>query len=106
MSEEKINIRLIEAVEKFPIIYDYTLPGHSNKDDLDKAWHEVSKEANLNVGTCKEKWRSVRNCWARHLRNIPASGSAAKTRKPYYLADYLIFLTPFTKLRRYDQCRI
>jgi hypothetical protein len=36
MSEEQINIKIVQTVEKFP--------GHSNKEEVDKAWHAVSKE--------------------------------------------------------------
>ncbi|XP_068082594.1 uncharacterized protein [Anabrus simplex] len=100
MNEEQINIKLMQSVEKYRIIYDYLLPGHSNKNEVDKAWHAVSKELNLNVATCKDKWRNCRNCWYRYLRQAPTSGSAAVTKKPYYLADYLAFLTSFTKSRR------
>jgi hypothetical protein len=41
MSEEQINIKIVQTVEKFLVIYDYWLPGHSNKE-VDKAWHAVS----------------------------------------------------------------
>ncbi|XP_063223257.1 uncharacterized protein LOC134531476 [Bacillus rossius redtenbacheri] len=99
MSEEEV-IKLVQAVEKFPVIYNYSMAGHSNKDELDKAWREISTEIGFNVDVCKEKWRNCRNCWARHLRQTEASGSGAKPKKPYYLSEYLSFLTPFTKSRR------
>jgi hypothetical protein len=47
MSEEQLNIRIVQTVEKFPIIYDYSSPGHRNKEEVDKAWHAVSKEDRL-----------------------------------------------------------
>jgi hypothetical protein len=37
----------VETVEKFPVIYDYSSPGHSNKEEVDKAWHAISKEVNI-----------------------------------------------------------
>jgi hypothetical protein len=40
MSEEKINIKIVQTVEKFPVIY-------TNKKEVDKAWHAVSKEVNI-----------------------------------------------------------
>lgn len=100
MSEEQINIKIVQTVEKFPVIYDYSTPGHSNKVEVDKAWCAVSKEVNTDVNSCKEKWRNCRSCWARYLRQTPVIGSAARSKKPYYLAEYLAFLTPFTKSRR------
>jgi hypothetical protein len=47
MSEEQINIKIVQTVEKFPVIYDYSSPGHSNKEEVDKAWHAVSTEVNI-----------------------------------------------------------
>jgi hypothetical protein len=38
MSEEQINVKIVQTVEKFPVIYDYSSPGHSNKEEVDKAW--------------------------------------------------------------------
>jgi hypothetical protein len=37
MSEEQINIKIVQTVEKFPVIYEYSSPGHSNKEEVDKA---------------------------------------------------------------------
>jgi hypothetical protein len=50
MSEEQINIKILQTVEKFPIIYDYSSPAHSD-EEVDKAWHAVSKEVNID-GKC------------------------------------------------------
>jgi hypothetical protein len=36
----------VQTVEKFPVIYDYSSPGSSNKEEVDKVWHAVSKEVN------------------------------------------------------------
>jgi hypothetical protein len=47
MSEEQINIKIVQTVEKFPVIYDYSSLGHSNKEEIDKAWHALSKEVNI-----------------------------------------------------------
>jgi hypothetical protein len=41
MSEELINIKIVQTVEKFPVRYDYSSPGHSDKEEVDKAWHAV-----------------------------------------------------------------
>jgi hypothetical protein len=34
MSEEQINIKIVETVEKFPVICDYSSAGHSDKEDI------------------------------------------------------------------------
>jgi hypothetical protein len=51
MSEEQINIKIVQMVEKFPVTYNYSPPGHSNEEEVDKAWHAVSKELNID-GKC------------------------------------------------------
>jgi hypothetical protein len=53
ISKEQINIKIMQTVEKFPVIYDYSSPGHSDKEEVDKAWHAVSKEANID-GKCTD----------------------------------------------------
>jgi hypothetical protein len=51
MSDEQINIKIVQTIEKFPVIYDYSSPGHSNTEEVDKAWHAVSEEVNID-GKC------------------------------------------------------
>jgi hypothetical protein len=53
MSVEQINIKIVQTVEKFPVIYDYSSPGHSYEEEVDKAWHAVSKEVNID-GKCTD----------------------------------------------------
>lgn len=50
---------------------------------------------------CKERWRNLRACLTRHLKHnkdLNNSGEGS-THKPYYLAEYMDFLMPFTKTR-------
>jgi hypothetical protein len=37
-NEKQISIKIVQTVEKLPVIYDYSSPGHSNKEEVDKAW--------------------------------------------------------------------
>lgn len=48
---------------------------------------------------CKERWRNLRGCFTRHLKQKETSNSV-RYRKPYYLADYMHFIYPFTKTRK------
>ncbi|GBP69499.1 hypothetical protein EVAR_43747_1 [Eumeta japonica] len=48
---------------------------------------------------CKAKWKSIRSAYIRSLNTKFKSGSAAGSKKEYYLAPYLLFLNPFTKNR-------
>lgn len=47
MNEQKLNIKLVEEVEKYPILYNFTLPGYSRKDETEKAWNEVGRIVNM-----------------------------------------------------------
>jgi hypothetical protein len=47
MSEEQRHTKIVQTVEKFPVIYDYSSPSHSNKEEVDKAWHAFSKEVDI-----------------------------------------------------------
>lgn len=52
------------------------------------------------VPHCKERWRNLRACLTRHLKQQNTTitdGSPA--HKPYYLAEHMEFLLPFTRSR-------
>lgn len=44
---EMENLKFVGEVEKFPILYNYKLPGYSRKDLTQKAWCEVGKAAQM-----------------------------------------------------------
>lgn len=48
------------------------------------------------VTFCKEKWKNLRTVFVRNMKPAP-SGSSRKTKKPYYLNEYLQFLLPYVK---------
>jgi hypothetical protein len=49
---------------------------------------------------CKERWKNLRASFTRFLKSTKlSSGCGTKYKKPYYLAEYLHFLKPFTKSR-------
>ena len=49
---------------------------------------------------CKERWKNLRASFTRFLKTTKlSSGCGIKYKKPYYLAEYLHFLKPFTKSR-------
>lgn len=50
---------------------------------------------------CKERWKNLRASFTRYLKSIKLScGDGNRYKKPYYLAEYLHFLKPFTKSRK------
>lgn len=52
------------------------------------------------VAHCKERWRNLRACLTRHLKQQQtANEDGSVNHKPYYLADHMNFLLPYTKSR-------
>lgn len=50
---------------------------------------------------CKERWKNLRASFTRYLKSIKlSSGDGNRYKKPYYLAEYMHFLKPFTKSRK------
>lgn len=47
MTEQVANIKFVETVEKYEILYNYNLPGYSRKDQTEKAWQEVAAQVNM-----------------------------------------------------------
>lgn len=55
----------------------------------------------ITASNCKEQWKHLRGSYTRYLKsNIGSSGSATKSRKPYYFVKHMHFLQPFTKSRQ------
>lgn len=47
MSDPASNIQFVQTVEKYPILYNYTLSNYSNKLETEKAWKEVGTAFNM-----------------------------------------------------------
>jgi hypothetical protein len=47
MSEQRLNIKFVGGVEKHPVLYNYKLPGYSQKDITEKAWCEIGREVQM-----------------------------------------------------------
>ncbi|XP_028168705.1 uncharacterized protein LOC114358832 [Ostrinia furnacalis] len=96
------NNQLIQMIQERPCLFDYNRPDYRNRNVQDAAWLEISNKMNESVADCKERWKNIRGCYTRHLKNRNrASGSSSKSKyvKPYYLAEQLQFLDGFTKTR-------
>lgn len=54
----------------------------------------------VSVAHCKERWRNLRACLTRHLKQQQAATEdGSVNHKPYYLAEHMNFLLPYTKSR-------
>ncbi|XP_050314588.1 uncharacterized protein LOC126749027 [Anthonomus grandis grandis] len=96
MAEQSLNIRLVQEVEEYPCLYEYTLNEYSRKDITEKSWNAIGKELNLSGTECKEKWKNLRAVFVRHMKPAP-SGSSAKLKKAYYLTAAMQFALPYIK---------
>ena len=38
------NVKLVEAIEKHPCLYNYNLKEYSNRDKVNAAWEKVAQE--------------------------------------------------------------
>ncbi|XP_014246590.1 transcription factor Adf-1-like [Cimex lectularius] len=90
---------LVDAVKKYPILYDTTDVDYHVKHKHDIAWKEVAKEVNAPATSCKEKWKNLRAAYSRHRRQQIAYEMGGKPRKPYYLAEYMSFLIPHSNVK-------
>ncbi|XP_037034020.1 uncharacterized protein LOC119072823 [Bradysia coprophila] len=101
--DHAFNINFVKIIKKKRCLYDKTLPEYRNKDEHEKAWEQIASELNENVPHCKERWRNLRACLTRHLKNSKQQIATGNTNyKPYYLAEHMKFVLPYTKSRQRD----
>ncbi|XP_031345627.1 uncharacterized protein LOC116172534 [Photinus pyralis] len=91
------NGKLVEAVQKYPFIYNFNLDDYCNRDKVNDAWERVASEVGGTVKFCKETWRNLRTVFARNLKKPHDSSS---NRKKYYLFEKLQFLKPYLKVKQ------
>lgn len=93
-ADEDFNIRFVTMVKKHRCLYDKKVPEYRNRDYQEKAWALISQETRENVIHCKERWRNLRACLSRYIKQ--QSGNDPQ-HKPYYLTEHMAFLLPFLK---------
>ncbi|XP_030746732.1 uncharacterized protein LOC115875416 isoform X2 [Sitophilus oryzae] len=78
-------------------LYNYHLKDHHNRELRDALWDEIALEMKAPVADCKTKWNSLRNSYARQLREIKNNpiGAASSKKKIWYLFDSMSFLKDF-----------
>ncbi|XP_034833602.1 uncharacterized protein [Maniola hyperantus] len=85
------NMVLAQAVAKFPCLYKSDTLNYLRRPLTEQAWIKISKETNLTVQECKERWKHLRYGLVRSLR--PTRHGFAK--KKYYLYNNMKFLIPY-----------
>ncbi|XP_050433891.1 uncharacterized protein LOC126841445 [Adelges cooleyi] len=98
--DPEFNINFVGLVESHQCLYDHRQTDFLNRAIQDQAWESISREVKGTVPECKERYKNLRACYTRYLKNKLPSGSGAKFKRPYYLSEYMKFLEPFTKTRK------
>ncbi|XP_061395419.1 J domain-containing protein DDB_G0295729 [Musca vetustissima] len=96
-TDEDFNIRFVNLVRNHKCLYDKKVPEYRNRDNQEKAWYQISLETKESVIHCKERWRNLRACLSRYIKQ--QSGNDPQ-HKPYYLTEHMAFLLPFLKTTR------
>ncbi|XP_039498295.1 uncharacterized protein LOC120455878 isoform X1 [Drosophila santomea] len=91
------NVRFVQFVENQPCLWNYTHPGYSKKEEVQRAWQQVANEIKDTVRNCRERWRTIRSSFLRSLKL--ARTQTGRGKRKYYLSKYLQFLVPYTKSR-------
>ncbi|XP_034473561.1 homeobox protein 5 [Drosophila innubila] len=91
------NVKFVELVEKQACLWNYTHPGYSKKEEVQKAWQHVANEIKDTVRNSRERWRTIRSSFLRSLKL--ARTQTGRGKRKYYLSKYLQFLIPYTKSR-------
>ncbi|KAH8244905.1 hypothetical protein KR032_002228 [Drosophila birchii] len=89
------NVRFVQFVEGEPCLWNYTHPGYSKKEEVQRAWQQVANEIKDTVRNCRERWRTIRSSFLRSLKL--ARTQTGRGKRKYYLSKYLQFLIPYTK---------
>ncbi|EDV95358.1 GH17618 [Drosophila grimshawi] len=91
------NVKFVQLVESQPCLWNYTHPGYSKKDEVQRAWQHVANEIKDTVRNSRERWRTIRSSFLRSLKL--ARTQTGRGKRKYYLSKYLQFLIPYTKSR-------
>ncbi|XP_014280880.1 uncharacterized protein [Halyomorpha halys] len=94
MTAEWDSERLAKLIEARKPIYDFNLKEHSNKLITEQLWAEVAAGMRSTVD-CKSKWTSMRNSYARYLRDVKNAAYGGVKKRKWYLADSMAFLNDF-----------
>ncbi|XP_037025418.1 transcription factor Adf-1 [Bradysia coprophila] len=86
------DVKLIELVKHCPTVYDSKIAEFKIPHRKEEAWEIISKEMEITVLECRNRWRTIRERYARELRRHDMNSTW-----PYF--HLMEFLTPFIKPR-------
>uniref|UniRef100_A0A1A9UDF4 MADF domain-containing protein n=3 Tax=Glossina TaxID=44049 RepID=A0A1A9UDF4_GLOAU len=90
---------LIRQVTLRPVLYDRSLKGYRKASSRQQSWLDVSLAMDTTVDECRRRWRSLRDSFAKHYKQIQQNancgdGSHKKPRK-WIFYDQMSFLIPY-----------
>ncbi|KAH9634385.1 hypothetical protein HF086_010865 [Spodoptera exigua] len=96
VGDRKDIVDFVKEVEKYPCLYNKTLPEYANKVHNRRAWSNIAKKSNTSIPDCRDKWRKIRISF---MRSLKQQASDKPPMRPYYLTEELRFLYPFISIR-------
>lgn len=102
-TDEDFNIKFVQIIKQHRCLYDKKVPEYRNKDFQEKSWVDIARETKESVSHCKERWRNLRACLSRYIKQ---QSSLDPQHKPYYLIEHMSFLLPFLKPPRQSSISI
>ena len=101
-SDTSVNVKLMECIRSYPILYDRGCSEFKEKDKKLNAWREVSKEVKLDMNLCIKRYETIRTTFGRYLKTLRVKlcsdswrdGVGVIVDKKY---NHLIWLIPFIK---------
>ena len=70
-TEENLEVKLAEAIQARPALWDHTLPLKQRAKDIrTKLWREVYNEINgeIPLEKLEKKWKNLRDTFLKHLK--------------------------------------
>ncbi|KAK4874646.1 hypothetical protein RN001_014006 [Aquatica leii] len=72
---------------------------YSNQLRRDNIWREIGKHLNESADACKQRWKTLRDCFQRAAKDTTKSGQAAKATRKWRFWNTMSFLLPYVKSR-------
>lgn len=87
------NTELMDAVRKYPAIYDKAAPEYKDRNKKSNAWKNVADSLNVEISLCQTRYRTIRTKFGKYLTSLkPPSGSGQtiKLKKEYEELKWLL----------------
>ncbi|KAG8250863.1 hypothetical protein J6590_093226 [Homalodisca vitripennis] len=87
---------LLEVVYTYPVLYDLNHKDYKNIRKKDKIWEDIGKTLNTSGDEMKKKWKNMRDCYMKYLRDCKTTtGQAKRNYKKWTWATQLERFKPF-----------